>query len=183
MEKYESVREKIRKLQALAERGYGGEVMAAKAGIERLCDRYVITPDELLEIQCNDKKERYTFAVGRTYLMRTLFTQCCAKVLKAKRIDCWTVGRDRMQLEITKAQYIELNELYEWHKANLERERDEHLKLLVEAYAMKHNLYSGLKNEDEDNPLTHEDLIRLRKLLLMESTLADIHFQKQLESK
>ena len=76
-EKYESVREKLRKLQALAERGYGGEVEAAKAGIKRLCERYGITPEELLEMQDNDKKERYTFTVGRTNLMRTLFTQCC----------------------------------------------------------------------------------------------------------
>lgn len=60
-EKYESVREKLRKLQALAERGYGGEVEAAKAGIKRLCERYGITPEELLEMQDNDKKERYTF--------------------------------------------------------------------------------------------------------------------------
>ena len=167
-EKYESVREKLRKLQALAERGYGGEVEAAKAGIKRLCERYGITPEELLEMQDNDKKERYTFTVGRTNLMRTLFTQCCCKVMKVRSYNCWHIGRDRIRLEITKAQFIEINEL----------------KLLAEAYIMKHNLYSGVKNEDdEDKPLTHEDLIRLQKVMFMEATLADRHFQKQLESK
>jgi len=183
-EKYESVREKLRKLQALAERGYGGEVEAAKAGIKRLCERYGITPEELLEMQDNNKKERYTFTVGRTNLMRTLFTQCCCKVMKVNGYSCWHIGRDRIRLEITKAQFIEINELFEWHKANLERERDEQLKLLAEAYIMKHNLFSGVKNEDdEDKPLTHEDLIRLQKVMLMEATLADKHFQKQLENK
>jgi len=49
---------------------------------------------------------------------------------------------------------------------------------------MKHSLFSGVKNEDdEDKPLTHEDLIRLQKVMLMEATLADRHFQKQLENK
>ena len=178
------MREKLRKLQALAERGYGGEVEAAKAGIKRLCERYGITPEELLEMQDDNKKERYTFTVGRTNLMRTLFTQCCCKVMKVNSCSCWHVGRDRIRLEITKAQFIEINELFEWHKANLERERDEQLKLLAEAYIMKHNLYSGVKNEDnEDKPLTHEDLMRLQKVILMEATLADRHFQKQLESK
>lgn len=183
-EKYESVREKLRKLQALAERGYGGEVEAAKAGIKRLCERYGITPEELLEMQDSEKKERYTFDVGRTKLMSDLFGQCYAKVMKSTTISYWRKSRSIRICELTKAQYIELNELFNWHKANLERERDEQLKLLLLAYIQKYRLFSGVQKDSEDNkPLTPEDLEMIQKVMYMQETLSDRTFQKQLESK
>ena len=182
-EKYESVREKLRKLQALAERGYGGEVEAAKAGIKRLCDRYGITPEELLEMQDSEKKGIYSFDVGRTYLMRTLFTQCVCKILNKSSYTCWHTSRSVTKLELTEAQYIELSELYNWHKANLERERDEQLKLLAEAYINKHHIFSDVKANGEDKELTAEDWRRLRKIFHMQATLSDRTFQKQLEIK
>lgn len=185
-EKYESVREKLRKLQALAERGYGGEVEAAKAGIKRLCDRYGITPEELLDMQDSEKKERYTFDVGRTKINRQLFTQCACKVLNTKSYTCWHISRSEIEVELTKAQFIELTELFSWHKANLEVELEEQLKLLIHAYINKHRIFSNVKSDDgtgEDKELTPEEWQFLQKVFATEMTLGDRTYHKQLESK
>lgn len=183
-EKYESVREKLRKLQALAEQGVGGEVEAAKAGIKRICERYGITPEELVDFQDMEKKERYNFDVGRTNLMRELFTACVCKVLNVKSFSYWNVGRAIVRMELTKAQYIELNELYNWHRGNMERERDEQLKLLLHAYIHKHRLFSNIAASDEtEKELTKEDVAFLQKILHTEATLEDRTYYKQLESK
>lgn len=74
---FETIKSKLRKLQALAERGYKGEAEAAKRMLDKLCKQYGVSLDEVLD---REKKSRYRFNVGRAKIYLNLFMQCYANV-------------------------------------------------------------------------------------------------------
>lgn len=177
--KYESIKQKLLKLQALAEKGYKGEAYAAKQAIERICQQYNIKLDDILDTQAT---RWYTFETGRSKAMKTLFMQCYAKVMNAGSISYRRIGRDRIGIELTALQYAELSNMFEWHKDNFTQELEDMKQTFLEAYISKHNIYRDTSDDDtEEKELTMEDIQRLRKMLAMRETLSDRHYNKMLE--
>lgn len=112
---YESIKQKLLKLQALAEKGYRGEADAAKRAIERICAQYGVTLEEVL---CVDQPQRYEFEIGRYKYMLTLFCQCHGVVTGIGQLSYYKRSRNRIAVDLTPLQYAELSSLFEWHKAN-----------------------------------------------------------------
>ena len=73
MEKdFESIRSKVQKLQALAERGEKGEALNAKRLLDQLLAKYGVSLEEIVEAQ--EEKQQYTFNVKENGYGFTLFT-------------------------------------------------------------------------------------------------------------
>lgn len=174
---YESLKEKLKKLQALAERGWQGEAENARRLLEKLCRQYGISLEEILD---DSQVKRYTFTVGRKKMYVTLFVQCYAKVTNHRSMSYHQLSRSEIRIELTALQYAELKNLYEWHKANLERDLEDIKKTVVDAYVMKHALFRE-KRSDKETELTPEDIVYLKKMLKMQNILNDNHYQKLLE--
>lgn len=176
---YESIKQKLLKLQALAERGYKGEAYAAQQAIERICQQYNIRLDDILDAQA---KRWYTFETGRSKAMQTLFIQCYAKVMNVGSMSYRQIGRNRIGIELTALQYAELSNMFEWHKDNFAQELEDMKQTFLEAYISKHNIYRDTGDDNtEEKELTMEDLQRIRKMLAMRETLSDRHYNKMLE--
>lgn len=176
---YESIKQKLLKLQALAERGYKGEAYAAQQAIERICQQYNIRLDGILDAQA---KRWYTFETGRSKAMQTLFMQCYAKVMNVGSMSYRQIGRNRIGIELTALQYAELSNMFEWHKDNFAQELEDMKQTFLEAYISKHNIYRDTGDDNtEEKELTMEDLQRIRKMLAMRETLSDRHYNKMLE--
>lgn len=65
-EKYESLKAKLRKLAALAERGVGGEAENARRLMEQICREHGVSIDEILNVE---ERKRYRFEIGRHKLI------------------------------------------------------------------------------------------------------------------
>ena len=63
----EKIIDKLKKIQALAERGFAGEATAAKYQLEKLMSKYGLTIDDIMDV----KKTERTFKVPRA--MNQLF--------------------------------------------------------------------------------------------------------------
>lgn len=76
-EQYESLRKKLQKLQALAERGYQGEAENARRAVERICEQYGVKIEDVLDIET---QRPYRFEIGRgkddMNLFHPLFVRC-----------------------------------------------------------------------------------------------------------
>ena len=176
---YEGIKQKLLKLQALADRGYKGETYAAQQAIERICQQYNIRLEDILDTQAT---RWYTFETGRSKAMQTLFMQCYAKVMNVGTMSYKQIGRNRIGIELTALQYAELSNMFEWHKENFTQELEDMKQTFLEAYISKHNIYRDAGDEDsEEKELTMEDIQRLRKMLVMRETLSDRHYNKMLE--
>lgn len=127
---------KIRKLQALAERGVGGEATNAKILLSALCEKYGIDESKLDE----EEKQWYEFEM-RTSVQK-LFLQLYVSIYGTtehylKEVELWKRGRKKIvKCKFTRAEYIEFSQMWEWHRKNYLAERKRMRELFQIAYTI-----------------------------------------------
>lgn len=176
-EQYESIKNKLKKLLALAERGVQGEADNARKLLEKLCKEYGVSMEELLD---ENQLKRYYFDIGRNALYKDLFVQCYCKVSQKYSLSFYKESRSKISVEMTALQYAELVSLFEWHKANFNKDLEDMKKNILLAYCRKHHLYSDIKPEN-DRELTDDERKRLIKIMFMQESLNDNQYHKLLE--
>lgn len=154
---FESIRSKVLKLQALAERGEKGEAINARRLLDQLLAKYGVSLEEIVEAQ--EEKQPYTFNVKENGYGFTLFTQCYFNVTNEKRMS-YRQRRRYVTVELTKMQYVELQALYDWHYKQLTKDMKRMQKEFTEAYIQKHRIFGkhGDDNSEEERELSPEDL-------------------------
>lgn len=176
-EQYESIKNKLKKLLALAERGVQGEAENARRLLEKLCKEYGVSMEELLD---ENQVKFYRFNIGRNAVYKDLFVQCYCKVAEKGSLKYHQASRSQIEVEMTALQYAELASLFEWHKANFDKDFEDMKKNILLAYCRKHHLYSEVK-PDNDRELTADERKRLIKVLFMQESLNDNQYHKLLE--
>lgn len=179
--RYESLKAKLIKLQALADRGYQGEAENAKRLIKRLCEENGVSIEDILREE--EAPRRYTFKIGRKAILKTLFTHCYAKVTNNGKMSYWQRSRDVIEVEVTPLQYVDLKCMFEWHRANLLSDLEELQENIALAYVSKHGLFSDHSNDEEEDPkpMTAERLRRLQAIFALQANLNDNSFHKMIE--
>lgn len=178
VEQHESIKNKLKKLLALAERGCAGEADNARRLLEKLCREYGVSTEDLLD---ENQVRYYTFDIGRSAVYKDLFTQCYCKVVNKGALSYHNVSRSRIAVKLTALEYAEIASLYEWHKANFDKDLEDMRENILIAYCRKHRLYSDDASSD-DRELTAEERRRLLKILYMQESLNDNEYQKLLEA-
>lgn len=179
-EQFESLKNKLSKLHQLAERGYNGEAENAKRAIERICQRYGIELEDVLDIE---SKHEYTFEIGRSKNMMSLFIRCLSSICDITGMTYSQPTRSSIRIELTAMQYADVLSLFNWHKANYQEEFEDFKSNFFGAYIGKHDLYLHREKGKgiEEMELTPEDIERIRKIWKMREAMSDNTFHKQLE--
>lgn len=176
---------KIRKLQALAERGVGGEATNAKILLSALCEKYGIDESKLDE----EEKQWYEFEM-RTSVQK-LFLQLYVSVYGTterylKEVELWKRGRKKIvKCKFTRAEYIEFSQMWEWHRKNYLAERKRMRELFQIAYYDKFKMYAletcdeyeAQRSKKKDNDLTMEDILAIN---MMAAACKNKSFYKQI---
>lgn len=176
---------KIRKLQALAERGVGGEATNAKILLSALCEKYGIDESKLDE----EEKQWYEFEM-RTSVQK-LFLQLYVSVYGTterylKEVELWKRGRKKIvKCKFTRAEYIEFSQLWEWHRKNYLAERKRMRELFKIAYFDKFKMYASetcdeyeaQRSKKKDDDFTFEDLMAIN---MMAAACKNKSFYKQI---
>lgn len=130
------IKARIEKLKALVDRGVGGERENAERLLRELCATYGFRPEELLD------EETYTYEFRFKDSLRKLFLQTFSSLFGTKQeymtIRCY---KGFLRVDLTRAQWIQLTEVWEWHKKNFAAERRRIRKLFERAYFEGYNLY------------------------------------------
>lgn len=176
---FESIRSKVLKLQALAERGEKGEAINARRLLDQLLAKYGVSLEEIVEAQ--EEKQPYTFNVKENGYGFTLFTQCYFNVTNEKRMS-YRQRRRYVTVELTKMQYVELQALYDWHYKQLTKDMKRMQKEFTDAYIQKHRIFGkhGDDNSEEERELSPEDLQRLLRMLNYMDSMEDTSYYKQI---
>lgn len=175
---YESIKEKLKKLLALAERGVEGEAVNARRLLEKLCKEYGVSIEELLD---ENQVKYHFFEVGRNKIYLGLFAQCYYKVTNKDWVSYEQISRSQIAVEMTAIQYAEMVSLFAWHKANFDNDLEEMKKNILIAYCRKHHLHSNEVNSDVDRELTADERERIIKIMFMQESLNDNQYHKLLE--
>jgi hypothetical protein len=182
---FESIKSKLRKLQSLAEQGYKGEAEAAKKLLDKLCEQYGVSLEDVLD---QEKKNRYRFEIGKGKIWLSLFMQCYANVTGNRQLRYIRETSSIIRgVELTAYQFAEISNLFFWHKNNLKKDIEHTQQLVFEAYVQKHRIFRDRSNDPEDaeeEPSSQPiDLARLRAMVAMMDTLNDNHYHKMIETK
>ena len=176
MSEYESIKNKLKKLLALAERGVQGEAENARRLFEKLCKEYGVSMNELLD---ENQVKYHFFEIGRNKIYFDLFAQCYYKVANANRLSYKQISRSKIAVEMTAIQYAEMVSFFAWHKANFDNDLEEMKQNILLAYCRKHHLYSNV-DSDDCRELTAEEKERLIKIMYMQESLNDNQYHKLL---
>ena len=172
----EQLLRKVKKIQALAERGDRGEKESAAALLERLMKQYGITESELSE----DRRERAWFRF-KTPLERKLLNQVIYTVTGRIAYSC--VGRytnrprKMLGIDCTAAERLEIEISFEFYNAALEKE----LARFYSAFLNKNHIFP--EKAIDDIPDTGEiDLEEAQRLSMMMAGMEEHTRRKALGS-
>lgn len=151
----EKTQERIKKLQALAERGVGGEKETAARKLQELLEKNGITVEKLGE-------EEYTFEVFsyKDKIKRKLLAQCIYKVMGyANNATTYKPANTRNKIGIycTKAQKLEIELEYEFY----EKTFDEQQELFISAFIQKQRIFPNDAPVDDTAPTTRDIQVAL----------------------
>lgn len=117
----ERILQKIKRVQALAERGIAGEQESAAATLERLMKQYGITEADIAE-ECREWAWfRYKTPIERKLLLQVIYA--VTGRVGSERVGAYT-GRKRKQvgIECTAAERLEIQFDYDFFREALEEE-------------------------------------------------------------
>lgn len=148
----ESVREQLRKIQALAEKGVGGEAENARRMLERLCEKHGVSPESLVSNE--ETVHRFPIVDARRW---ELFKSCAFFVLRRNEIKFWK-KRKAVEMRLTEVDAIDLRACFtHYSRAYVEEEE-----LFFDAFVHKNRIYGPpSESPEEPAPIDRERLERL----------------------
>jgi len=147
----QKVQGKLRKLQALAERGVGGEKINAQRMLEKLLARHGLTLEDLAD----ERRETRWFPAPTKFDVR-LAAQILAKVCNTNDPGVYSSKSRPKQVgvDVTPAEAIE----FELHYDTLRRALSEHFKDAFSAFIQANRLFSNLPSDESSSAVTERDL-------------------------
>lgn len=163
MTERERLLEKIRKVQALANRGADGEKQSAAALLDRLMTQYGIDEAEIAEEHLEKCFFRYKTPYERKLLVQVIYTVTGKIPFKCVGSDS---GRARKQVGIdcTAAERLEIEFSYEFYKAALEEEMER----FYSAFLMKNDIFPPASKKAEEIPaaeISRSEALKLQALM------------------
>lgn len=172
-------RDLLKKLQALAERGVGGEKETAERKLKQLIKKYGIEEAELSEDKIMDFDFKH-HSKWEKQLLRQLFYRMFGREYRSKTYiyRCGQGSRTTYGIACTQAEGLQLQIEYDFYRALFEEE----LELFQSAFIQKHRIFDP--NGGSDNAeLTPEEIERILRMQQMMSGMQDKSLNPLIEAK
>lgn len=178
-QEFESIKKRLLKIHALAEKGEKGESENAKLLLEKLCNEYGISMEDILNIE---EEKYYTFEIGRSDALLSIFCQIHGMVTGKGGMSYHPISRSKIRLKLTAYQKAEIENMFNWHKENFKKDVKDVMDKIKDAYIKKHNLYRPISEEElSEITITLEDLRRELEAMKLAEALGDRHYHKMIE--
>lgn len=158
----ERLLEKIKRVQALAERGVDGEKESAAALLERLMKQYGIEESEIAEERRETAWFRYKTELERKLLIQVIYT-VTGKVAFGCVGTYTGRSRKKVGVDCTAAERLEIEISFEFYNAAMQKE----LERFYSAFLIKNNIFPD-KEVDEVPPpegMSEEEAMRLEMMM------------------
>lgn len=132
----ESIKDKLRKIKALADAGVAGEAKAAQYQLEKLLSKHNISIDELFDDTMKERK----FKVSSD---KVIYLQVLSSIIgnRAKEAYYFKGRPSEQYVKLTDIEYIDVKNQFDFHRKQLAKEKKKAIKQLEIAYVHKHHLY------------------------------------------
>lgn len=164
----DTIKEKLRKVHALATEGLDGERAAAQVILDGLLDKYGLTLQDIAD----EARQEYVFKYHSS-LERRLLLQIAVSVTQDGNTVIWSYRQKKqVGIELTKAELIEIRFL---HREFIPLWREEQ-KAFMNAFCVKHNL---LAPATEGQELSDEEVAERLRWSQMAAGLQDANLKRK----
>lgn len=165
--------ELIKKIQALALNGVGGEALNAQKKLESLMKKYNISKEELNEEVVNEFEIKTKNAFEQDLLNQICFS-VYGNIDNSKGLYYYTTSKKIMLVKCTKAEFLEIEAKFDFYK----KEYKKQLRLFYKAFIQSNHLFppTELCKKAEKTSLTDEDL----KVLNLAKGIEEAEYLKRL---
>lgn len=172
----ESIREKIRKVLALAQAGEVGERNAAQTLLKKLLADNGLTLDDILE----EKVEIHWFKVGRSEDNKELIKQIYFMVADVNQTDVWTskCHPGCYGFKVTAVQAADMETYYSILAPAMKKEMQRYRRNMRDAFFLKNGITSTHK--DPDREITPEEWAHLMQIWALQDAVEKVEFRRQI---
>jgi hypothetical protein len=167
----ETIKEKLRKIKALADKGIDGEARSAQYQFERLLSKYNLTIEDIFD---NTLKER-KFKVGKSEERIFIHTLATNIGDRYKNVFIYKGKPSEKYIELTDQEYIDFEQQFSFHRKQLKKELKKSNNELFNAYCFKHRLYN--KEAKVESEMTLDEYL---SIIGYTKKMEDVTFRKQL---
>ena len=168
--------DKLKKILALAERGEQGEAINARIMLENELRKHGLTIKDLRSELKTPRIFPYKNMDEMTLFFHILISVCGRKSDETKSAS-YNSKKKRIYVELTELQYIEILNMWEFHRKQLNKEKKRLLRDLMEAYINKHDIFDPNAEPSQIDDIDWERIARIMKLA---NGMEDIHYRKSL---
>lgn len=163
---------RLKKLLTLAQRGVGGEAENARVALEAALRKHGLTIDDLDD----GVKRRRSFSYRGAW-ERSLIHQIIATVCGVDTQFFVPVNRSsRLYVDATQEQIIQIELLWEAHRASFKKEVD----LLLSAYIHRQHLFPSDAPKADETNMTPEELENIERMAMMMQGIKRVSIRRQL---
>ena len=154
--------ELLKKLKALVDRGKVTEKVSAEKKLKELMRKYDISENELLEDKIATVAFKYHGKEQRRLLVQIIYKVTnCTDFYTYRSINSRRKSKTSLGADVTAAQKIEIEFLFDFYAKQYEKERSNFL----EAFIQKHELFGELEPDVEPAEITFEQMAKLQGLM------------------
>lgn len=174
----ETLRDKLRKVLAMAQSGEAGERDAARNLLDRLLKENNLTIDDISD----DTQDIRWFTIGKGPDAKKLMMQIYFMVTGENETSYWTSRRcpGEIGYMVTKTQAADMETYFSILMPALKKELTKARDIAFSAFCLKNNVVSG-KSSGDDKELTPEEIRRLVSISLYQNSMEPTPFRRQIE--
>lgn len=174
----ETLRDKLRKVLAMAQSGEAGERDAARNLLDRLLKGNNLTIDDIN----SDEKDIRWFTIGKGPDAKKLMMQIYFMVTGENETSYWTNRHypGEVAFMVTKTQAADMETYFSVLMPALKKELTKARDIAFSAFCLKNNVCSGKSSVDEKK-LSPEEIRRLVSISLYQNSMEPTPFRRQIE--
>lgn len=172
-----SLRDKLRKVLAIAQSGQAGEREAAQNLLRNLLRHHGLTVEDLTD----ESSEVHYFKVGRNADMKELICQIYFMVTDTHNAKVWTskCHPGCVGLEVTKMQAADIETYYSVLGPAMKLEMRRLRRNMRDAFFLKNGLFAASKAPDSQ--FTPEEIEHMRQVWALQNAVEKVEFRRQIE--
>jgi len=172
----ETVKDKLLKIKALADKGYAGEARNAKLLLDKMLDKYNLTLDDLMCVEL--KKRGFKVPFNKMVLFFHIVYSVIGK--RANNIVYYGNKKTEQFVKLTDLEYIEIESMINFHFKQFDKELKKQHKAIISAYIIKQSLAvsNDVMDEDDRPKMSMEEMLAIRNAI---NGLDDVYYRKQIK--
>lgn len=158
----DQIKDRIRKVLALAQQGVGGEMEAAKVQLATMLEKYGLRLEDITSEERREYEFKYRNKDEMSILIGVIYNAfgSDSNIAKEARISKY---HKVIKVKLTEIEHVDISNAYDYYRKAYAREKRAMLKALFPAFVNKHALFDIAERDDEHpgRQLSHDELFRI----------------------